>query len=132
MRAALASMSATAEIMPSLRRCNAGIDESPDDVATRISMKAAAMTDSDYSSADTMELPPKKKVDGENEQVICEAMAAAIKVAAGEDILAISAGNYGGKLGKFHFHLHQMTYLISHLLLHLQAFLLLPPLLVTF
>ena len=53
------SMSATAEIMPSLRRCNAGIDESPDDVATRISMKAAAMTDSDYSSADTMELPPK-------------------------------------------------------------------------
>ena len=52
-----------------LRRCNAGIDESPDDVATRISMKAAAMTDSDYSSADTMELPPKKKVDEENEQV---------------------------------------------------------------
>ena len=63
------SMSATAEIMPPLRRCNAGIDESPDDVATRISMKAAAMTDSDYSSAETMELPPKKKVDGENEQV---------------------------------------------------------------
>ena len=53
------SMSATAEIMPPLRRCNAGIDEGPDDVATRISMKAAAMTDADYSSADTMELPPK-------------------------------------------------------------------------
>ena len=47
-------------------------------------------------------------IDGENEQVICEAMAAAIKVAAGEDIPAISAGNYGGKLGKFHFHLHQI------------------------
>ena len=45
---------------------------------------------------------------GENEQVIREAMAAAIKVAAGEDIPAISAGNYGGKLGKFHFHLHQI------------------------
>lgn len=47
-------------------------------------------------------------IDGENEQVIREAMAAAIKVAAGEDIPAISAGNYGGKLGKFHFHLHQI------------------------
>ena len=47
-------------------------------------------------------------IDGENDQVICEAMAAAIKVAAGEDIPAISAGNYGGKLGKFHFHLHQI------------------------
>ena len=47
-------------------------------------------------------------IDGENEQVIREAMAAAIKVAAGEDIPSISAGNYGGKLGKFHFHLHQI------------------------
>jgi len=47
-------------------------------------------------------------IDGENEQVIREAMAAAIKVAAGEDIPAISAGNYGGKLCKFHFHLHQI------------------------
>ena len=47
-------------------------------------------------------------IDGENERVICEAMAAAIQVAAGEDIPAISAGNYGGKLGKFHFNLHQI------------------------
>ena len=47
-------------------------------------------------------------IDGENEQVIREAMAAAIKVAAGKDIPAISAGNYGGKLGKFHFYLHQI------------------------
>ena len=28
--------------------------------------------------------------------------------AAGPDVPAISAGNYGGKLGKFHFHLHQV------------------------
>ena len=47
-------------------------------------------------------------IDGENEQVIREAMAAAIQAAAGEDIPAISAGNYGGKLGKFHFNLHQI------------------------
>jgi formylmethanofuran--tetrahydromethanopterin N-formyltransferase len=35
-------------------------------------------------------------------------MAAAIEAAAGEGIPAISAGNYGGKLGKFHFYLHQI------------------------
>ena len=47
-------------------------------------------------------------IDGESEQVICEAMAAAIQAAAGEGIPAISAGNYGGKLGKFQFYLHQI------------------------
>ena len=47
-------------------------------------------------------------IDGKSEQVICEAMAAAIEAAAGEGIPAISAGNYGGKLGKFHFCLHQI------------------------
>ena len=47
-------------------------------------------------------------IDGENERVICEAMEAAIQAAAGEDIPAISAGNYGGKLVKFHFNLHQI------------------------
>ena len=33
------------------------------------------------------------------------AMAVGIRAAAGPGILAITAGNYGGKLGKFHFHL---------------------------
>ena len=47
-------------------------------------------------------------IDGESEHVICEAMAAAIQAAAGEGIPAISAGNYGGKLGKFQFYLHQI------------------------
>ena len=47
-------------------------------------------------------------IDGESEQVICKAMADAIEAAAGEGIPAISAGNYGGKLGKFHFCLHQI------------------------
>ena len=47
-------------------------------------------------------------IDGESEQVICAAMAAAIQAAAGEGIPAISAGNYGGKLGKFQFYLHQI------------------------
>jgi formylmethanofuran--tetrahydromethanopterin N-formyltransferase len=44
-------------------------------------------------------------IDGQDETAVATAMRAAIQTAAGEGILAISAGNYGGKLGKFHFHL---------------------------
>ncbi len=47
-------------------------------------------------------------IDGENEAVVGQAMAAAIRAAAGDGVVAISAGNYGGKLGKFHFHLRQL------------------------
>lgn len=47
-------------------------------------------------------------IDGANEDVIGQAMVAGIRAAAGHGILAISAGNYGGKLGKFHFHLHKL------------------------
>lgn len=47
-------------------------------------------------------------IDGANEQAVGDAMTAGIRAAAGEGILAISAGNYGGKLGKFHFHLRQL------------------------
>ena len=35
-------------------------------------------------------------------------MRAALRAAAGEGVLAIGAGNYGGKLGKFHFRLHEV------------------------
>ena len=47
-------------------------------------------------------------IDGTDEAVVAAAMVAGIRAAAGPDIPAISAGNYGGKLGKFHFHLHQI------------------------
>lgn len=46
--------------------------------------------------------------DGVDEPTVGEAMSRAIQAAAGADLLAISAGNYGGKLGKFHFHLHRL------------------------
>ncbi|NCY03682.1 MAG: formylmethanofuran--tetrahydromethanopterin N-formyltransferase, partial [Planctomycetia bacterium] len=36
------------------------------------------------------------------------ALAAGMRAAAAPDILAIAAGNYGGKLGKFQFHLRQL------------------------
>ena len=47
-------------------------------------------------------------IDGVDEAAVGCAMVAGIRAAAGPDIVAVSAGNYGGKLGKFHFHLHQL------------------------
>jgi len=47
-------------------------------------------------------------VDGTDEQYVAAAMAAAARAAAGDGVRAIAAGNYGGKLGKFHFHLRQV------------------------
>lgn len=48
-------------------------------------------------------------LDGANESAIAVAMTAALHAAAGDGIHAIGAGNYGGKLGKFHFHLHELA-----------------------
>jgi len=47
-------------------------------------------------------------IDGTSESAVGSAMTAAIRAAVGEDVVAISAGNYGGKLGKFHFHLREL------------------------
>jgi formylmethanofuran--tetrahydromethanopterin N-formyltransferase len=47
-------------------------------------------------------------IDGADPRSVAAAMAAGIRAAAGAGILAISAGNYGGKLGKHHFHLHEI------------------------
>ena len=47
-------------------------------------------------------------IDGVSEQAVGAAMAAAMRAAAGDGVVAISAGNYGGKLGKFHFHLRKL------------------------
>jgi formylmethanofuran--tetrahydromethanopterin N-formyltransferase len=47
-------------------------------------------------------------IDGSDEPAVAAAMAAGIRAAAAPGIVAISAGNYGGKLGKFHFHLRQV------------------------
>lgn len=47
-------------------------------------------------------------IDGVDEAAVGGAMAAAVQAAAGERVVAITAGNYGGKLGKFHFHLHEL------------------------
>lgn len=47
-------------------------------------------------------------INGTSEQAVADAMRVALGAAAGEGIPAISAGNYGGKLGKFHYHLHQL------------------------
>jgi formylmethanofuran--tetrahydromethanopterin N-formyltransferase len=47
-------------------------------------------------------------IDGASEQHVAAAMAAALRAAPGLGILQITAGNYGGKLGKFHFHLRKL------------------------
>lgn len=47
-------------------------------------------------------------IDGITEAAVGSAMVAALRAAAGTGILQITAGNYGGKLGKFHFHLRKL------------------------
>lgn len=47
-------------------------------------------------------------IDGINEKAVGTAMQTALQAAAGDGVVAISAGNYGGKLGKYHFHLHEL------------------------
>ena len=47
-------------------------------------------------------------IDGVDESSVAAAMSAALRAAAGPGVLQIGAGNYGGKLGKFQFHLRQM------------------------
>jgi formylmethanofuran--tetrahydromethanopterin N-formyltransferase len=47
-------------------------------------------------------------IDGVSEAAVAQAMAAGIRAAAGEGVVVISAGNYGGKLGKFHFQLRKL------------------------
>lgn len=47
-------------------------------------------------------------IDGVSEQAVGAAMTAAMKAAAGDGVVQISAGNYGGKLGKFQFHLRKL------------------------
>jgi formylmethanofuran--tetrahydromethanopterin N-formyltransferase len=47
-------------------------------------------------------------IDGIDEAAVAAATAAGIRAAAGPDIVAVAAGNYGGRLGKFHFHLRQI------------------------
>jgi len=47
-------------------------------------------------------------IDGLDEPTVAQAMAAAIRAAAGPGVPRIGAANFGGKLGKFHFHLHEL------------------------
>ena len=47
-------------------------------------------------------------IDGIDEAAVGAAMATVLRVTAGEGVVALSAGNYGGKLGKFHFHLRRL------------------------
>jgi formylmethanofuran--tetrahydromethanopterin N-formyltransferase len=47
-------------------------------------------------------------LDGTDYETVGDAIAVGIRAACGSEVIAISAGNYGGKLGKHHFHLHEL------------------------
>ena len=47
-------------------------------------------------------------IDGVSEHAVGQAMTAAVQAVAGEGVVAIGAGNYGGKLGKYHYPLRQL------------------------
>jgi len=47
-------------------------------------------------------------IDGVSAEVVGQAMTDACLAAAGDGVVRISAGNYGGELGKHHFHLHKL------------------------
>ena len=47
-------------------------------------------------------------IDGLTESAVADAMRAGVRASACPGVRAISAGNYGGKLGKFHFRLHEL------------------------
>lgn len=47
-------------------------------------------------------------IDGVDEAAVGRAMTTVMHAAAGDGIVAITAGNYGGKLGKFHFKLREL------------------------
>jgi formylmethanofuran--tetrahydromethanopterin N-formyltransferase len=47
-------------------------------------------------------------IDGVDQPAVEEAMRVGIRAASRPGVVRISAGNYGGKLGPFHFHLHKL------------------------
>ena len=47
-------------------------------------------------------------IDGVNQETVSAAMGAAIRAAAGDGVLAIGAGNFGGRLGKARLRLHDL------------------------
>jgi formylmethanofuran--tetrahydromethanopterin N-formyltransferase len=47
-------------------------------------------------------------IDGTDQDSVAAAMRAAAEAAAGDGVLVIGAGNYGGRLGKYPIHLHQL------------------------
>lgn len=47
-------------------------------------------------------------IDGVDEEAVLKSMQVGIKAACLPGVVKITAGNYGGKLGKYHFHLHKL------------------------
>ena len=48
-------------------------------------------------------------IDGVTEEAVAAAMSVGMRAIADDNVIAIGAGNYGGKLGKYHFHLRNFV-----------------------
>ncbi len=57
--------------------------------------------------ADDAQVVYEVVIDGTGEGVVGRAMATAMRAAAGDGVVLIGAGNYGGRLGKHHLRLHE-------------------------
>jgi len=123
--AALAAAKAAAEAMRKVRGVilpfPGGVVRSGSKVGAKHYKKMIASTNDAYCptlrgrSGVVSELPPEVNavleivVDGLDRQAIEAALRAGIDAACRPGVIEISAGNYGGKLGKHHFHLQQLA-----------------------
>ncbi len=122
--AALAAAEAAVEVMRKVRGVAlpfpGGIVRGGSKVGAKHYKKMIASTNDEYcptlrgQSGITSQVPEDVNsvleivVNGLDRDVIGQALRAGIEVACRPGIVAISAGNYGGKLGKHHFHLHAL------------------------
>ena len=115
--AAQRAVAATAEIPGAITPFPGGVARSGSKVGSRYKALKASTADAfcpTLRGRVTSRLHPDANyayeivIDGVDAATVGRAMAAAMRAAAGDDVCAISAGNYGGKLGKHHFHLRPL------------------------
>lgn len=94
-----------------------GVCRSPSKPGARYKNVRASTNDAfcpTLRSRTSTRLPPEVKavyelvIDGLTEEIVGRAMAAGIQAACRPGVVRITAGNYGGKLGPYHLHLHKL------------------------
>jgi formylmethanofuran--tetrahydromethanopterin N-formyltransferase len=94
-----------------------GVCRSPSKIGSKYKNVRASTNDvfcPTLRSRTATQLPPEAEavyelvIDGLTQESVSRAMGAGILAACSEGMLVISAGNYGGKLGPYQFHLHKI------------------------